>query len=609
MTDFTEPQSSRVAYTNFVEDGAATYADADDAYETWAAAIGVGGSGTDYVMSTTYNQTDFFELDFSPVDGGTARYVLFAQGGPLMLFDAPPPVLTASFAASFGLSNIFRYTMAPTEKPFLALGAVNTEVDYHITADFKMRQTAEEAIIIWTHRKDTAGTVNAVRVAYRLRSGYIEIVFAPVAGSFSGGNTIKLAYAVGNETLDTNVSSAAIVTGLTTGVYTYKSDDLGVLRPGIFDDLGISETVPPGWVAGATLADMIAHGEAMHPAFGLTLAAGVGLAPVAARTWLPGAVVREVIRQQDAALPNGTYGVSTVEAARLTDLLSTAFPATITQGIGFAPAVTAVSALLVLERLGIVETVGPAAKYGFALLESLLLSDGLSNFFGGELTETIGMGSTLGQLYLTGRAVSEGVGITGTLTPQLVLRVDLDEDIDVTMTQAIGAILRPELSEAFEISAAFVAPDGGVTAWATNTQTNATTEYTNFNFNSFAKIGSKYLAASSDGLYELNGDDDDGDDIVSVIRSGMLQFNSTKLAGIAGAYIAMRGEGEYILRLIAGDGRTYDYGVNTVSGRTTKVKTGKGLRARYFAFELIGRGEDFDLDTLEFVPLWPTRHV
>ena len=79
---------------------------------------------------------------------------------------------------------------------------------------------------------------------------------------------------------------------------------------------------------------------------------------------------------------------------------------------------------------------------------------------------------------------------------------------------------------------------------------------------------------------------------------------------VPAAYLGMRGEGEAILRLLTGDGRRYDYLVKTQNMRTTKVNMGKGLRARYFAFELeIIDGHDFDLDAIEFVPIVTQRRV
>jgi hypothetical protein len=135
------------------------------------------------------------------------------------------------------------------------------------------------------------------------------------------------------------------------------------------------------------------------------------------------------------------------------------------------------------------------------------------------------------------------------------------------------------------------------------------TEYSNYQFNSFAAMGSKYLGANENGLYELNGDDDDGEDIIAQIKSGFAQWAGARFTLFKGIYLGVRGEGDFVLRLTTGDGSTYNYGVSTRNMRSTKVHLGKGLRARYFAFELISTGQDFDLESIEFVPLIADRRV
>ena len=135
-------------------------------------------------------------------------------------------------------------------------------------------------------------------------------------------------------------------------------------------------------------------------------------------------------------------------------------------------------------------------------------------------------------------------------------------------------------------------------------------KYTNYNFNSFTPIGVKYLAAGPNGVYELNGDTDAGTDIIAKARSGYAQFNSTKMSGIKGCYLAIRGEGLVYIKILAGDGREYIYQAKTQPELTnTKINIGKGLRTRYLAFELITTGQDFDMDTLEFVPMLSDRRV
>jgi hypothetical protein len=69
------------------------------------------------------------------------------------------------------------------------------------------------------------------------------------------------------------------------------------------------------------------------------------------------------------------------------------------------------------------------------------------------------------------------------------------------------------------------------------------------------------------------------------------------------------GAGDYVLRVLTRDGKTYNYRVTAADGRSVKINMGKGLRSRYFAFELVSTGQDFDLDTLEFIPLVADRRV
>jgi hypothetical protein len=163
--------------------------------------------------------------------------------------------------------------------------------------------------------------------------------------------------------------------------------------------------------------------------------------------------------------------------------------------------------------------------------------------------------------------------------------------------------------EGVEISAAYLSPGGGITTWALNTNTAAVTEYSGYDFNSFAKLGRHYVGASNEGIFSLDGDTDDGTDIISRIKSGFAQFSGSKFTSFKAAYLGVRGEGDFILRVVDGEGKSYDYAVSTRNTRSTKVHMGKGLRARYFSFELISTGQDFDLDTVEFIPIAETRRV
>ena len=170
-------------------------------------------------------------------------------------------------------------------------------------------------------------------------------------------------------------------------------------------------------------------------------------------------------------------------------------------------------------------------------------------------------------------------------------------------------LLNPTLTESMDISLAYVAPGDSVTTWAVNMRNGATTEYTNYNFNSFASAGRNYLAASSSGLYELLGDDDAGSDIIAKVKTGFGQFAGSRLSHMKAAYIGMRGAGDFVFRIETTAGDTYNYAVTVASMKTQKIHLGKGIRARYFAFELESTGQDFDLENIKLVPLIALRRL
>lgn len=334
-----------------------------------------------------------------------------------------------------------------------------------------------------------------------------------------------------------------------------------------------------------------------------TIGAGSTLTPA------QGVVLTEQLRLLEDVTGNGAYQLLLADVLYIAEATRVGQPATLSETIGMAPVLQAAMAVTVLEGLGIAPEQLGVARYGMSLAQTIGVAESIRNFFGLGVAETIGVAETQSAAMRSVQTLSETVGLAGTLTPSLVLRVEISESLDVTPELAIGMIYSAELSEGIELSAAFLSPEGSFTTWAMNTRSAAVTEYDNFEFNSFAQMGQRYLGASAAGLFELDGADDAGDDIIARLKGGYLQFAGAHLARLKAAYLAARGEGDFVLRIETGQGETYDYAVSTRNVRSTKVHMGKGQRARYFAYELISTGQDFDLDTLEFVPIVLQRRV
>lgn len=330
---------------------------------------------------------------------------------------------------------------------------------------------------------------------------------------------------------------------------------------------------------------------------------------VDAITSLAGVIVEQVLHCTENYVSATHYHLAVSEGASLTEAILRALPMTISEGVGVAASAVAQAALRIIEALSIAEAVAPAAVYHLSLSDQVALIAAVARFLGAEAADLIDIADVaVGPAYKAG-ILSETIGIVGSLQPLFLLRVVANDRVQISDADLVNTIFNGMLADGVEILAGFLLPGTSFTTWAMNTRTAAVTEYRNYDFNSFARVGNKYLGASESGLYELLGDDDDGTDIVATIRSGFAQWAGAHLHGFKAAYLAVRGEGQFVLRLITGDGNTFNYTVSMDDMRTTKMNMGKGLRARYFAFELVSAGQDFDLESLEFVPLAAQRRV
>lgn len=349
------------------------------------------------------------------------------------------------------------------------------------------------------------------------------------------------------------------------------------------------------------------HGDMISLVYGALIANVVGIADPLRVTNTVKAL--DLFYAADNSAQTTTYNISQPELTAIRDTLRLGVPLAVSDTVGTSDITKVVQSLRIAEALKLQELVVAGAKYTTSIFDGVAWADALRRFFAGEAIDGVGIQSVVAPQYRANMTLTQNLGIQQTDAAKLVFRVVAEDSVELDLTGVLKMLFAPALSEGVEISAAYVQPNGSLTTWAVNTEIGAVTEYSNYEFNSFAQIGYKYLGASSSGLYELNGDDDAGTDIVSVIKSGLAQFGGSRFAMFKAAYLGVRGGGDYVFRLETGDGRFYDYDIVAQDMQTTKIRLGKGLRARYFSFQLTSTGQDFDLDSIEFVPLVAQRRV
>lgn len=335
--------------------------------------------------------------------------------------------------------------------------------------------------------------------------------------------------------------------------------------------------------------------------------AAIGMSP--ALTPVYGQVIREQLLIALTDIANHNAQLTLADDVDVAPALTVGVPATVSEGVGVAPTEVVEHVIQIIEQLDLLPVLGPMFVYGQSVAETVGVAEVLARFLGADLSDGIGTQPTLAGVAAKLQLISEGIGVAETLNPQLLISVTAADTIDITVEDALNFIHFGVLSDEIQLSAAYLSPGDGITTWVMNTRSGAVSEYTNFAFNSFVKFGNKYLGASDTGLYELLGDDDDGTDITSQIKSGFAQWAGSKFTMFKAAYLAVRGGGDYVLKITTGDGKSYSYSVSARNMRSTKINIGKGIRTRYFAFELISDGDDYDLESLEFVPIVTDRRV
>ncbi len=133
-------------------------------------------------------------------------------------------------------------------------------------------------------------------------------------------------------------------------------------------------------------------------------------------------------------------------------------------------------------------------------------------------------------------------------------------------------------------------------------QPRATTQYINYDFNSMVKFGDKYLGACDDGIFELDGDTDNGDYIGAYFEPITTDFGISNPKKVRFIFLGYEAEGDLIATLSADEGNEQSYTVNSqkTGQQRRKVPTNRNMQGRYIMSRISNvLGCDFALDAMD----------
>lgn len=245
-----------------------------------------------------------------------------------------------------------------------------------------------------------------------------------------------------------------------------------------------------------------------------------------------------------------------------------------------------------------------------ASLQSLTLSATASQgaVLDGPMTTTVSSSTSMTPVLIHVVVISTSVSTSTSMTPLRLLDALMSTSVGAA-TSATGLMTIPAvMTTVVSISATAPALADPSYAWVVNWETNSSTTYENFAFNSFAQsLPGEYLGARADGIYVLDGDTDAGTSIQSSINFGRLDFGSQSIKSLVAAYIGAASNGRLYLKVRYSDERgehEYIYAArrDDTHQRTQKVDIGRGIKGHLINFELYNSdGADFELRSVTFV--------
>lgn len=331
-----------------------------------------------------------------------------------------------------------------------------------------------------------------------------------------------------------------------------------------------------------------------------------------------------LVLQEIAALSSARTGRYQGEAT-LQDLMSlrehlqTTIRMALAEGVSLddAPDASFTAVCRVLNRLllsGVVRHEAEAARLLSDALTLMLALDALPTI---DVTESVALADLVAGLHTAVGQALERVLLSGAVIGSHQLTLLVREAVALNAAAMTEVELVAALREAVGVAMTLSFDDGLYTAWVLNTEGLGLSTYSNYPFNSFAKIGSRYYGLHTGGIVRLGGETDDGAPIAARLRMGMFDFNDRNLKAFSEVYVGASG-GQLLLKAIwvddaSGEKRAILYRMKARPAhdvRETRFEAAKGLKAVDWDFELENvDGAMFDLQTIQFQPMALSRRT
>lgn len=337
-------------------------------------------------------------------------------------------------------------------------------------------------------------------------------------------------------------------------------------------------------------------------------------------TGTPAWVLRAQVQTKESFSSEAKFNLLKQEYIKFRASIVTALTTKVVEAVSVATVTSQVVKKLLkikdtLVAKGLATSAYEAAVY---LQESLKLAYQLTSGKGASINESIQILAAYTSIFgFSANAVS-AVALADSTQPSLVFVLEASDTAKIIDPAGIDGGFDPTqflgllLNEKVAVKIGYNSDDGLWTGWVMNTQNAAVTNYSEWNFNSFATLSTVDIAASSTGLYALGGSNDSGVPISAIATFAKSDFGDSRLKRMPYAYIGVRATGQLYFITQTDDGveRVYSLVATAPGPRTERIQMARGVTSRYWQFTLENvAGSDFRLDEMELLPVTLSRRV
>ena len=140
----------------------------------------------------------------------------------------------------------------------------------------------------------------------------------------------------------------------------------------------------------------------------------------------------------------------------------------------------------------------------------------------------------------------------------------------------------------------------------------ATAQYSNFCYNSMARVGNFFFCASDSGLFRMGGvsrlmpEPEATDEVVEAyFEPATMDFGISNQKRLRAVYVGYEADGDLVLKISTElvSALSYTLPATTDGQHARKVVASRALKGRYWTFQIYGNGVFFAIDSIKVLPI------